>query len=93
MIKISSEEIALLFEEFVTKHCNVSLQEAQNYLKLHFDLPDLIYEKLHEHLLELISKKNLPDDVSKYICLNFIRDASKNKNHPIYLLEESVFSL
>lgn len=91
LIKISSEELYTLFEEFIIKNYNISHHEAQNYLKLHGDLPEIIYEKLYEELLEFtIYKKVLNEDVSKYLCLNFIREAVKNKNHPIFLLDEAV---
>ena len=43
MIKISSEEIFVEFEEYVLKNSTVTMQEAENYLKLHGDFPDLIY--------------------------------------------------
>lgn len=90
MIKLSSEEVETLFDEYIAKYSNTCILEAQNYLKLHGDVPELLYEKLYEHLLEISSKKNLSSDICKFLCLNFIREASKNKSHPIHLLEESV---
>ena len=45
---------------------------------------------VNEHLIDYISKMNLDVEISKYLCLNFIREASKNKNHQIFHLEDSV---
>ena len=92
MLKISSDEISILFEEYIIKSSNTTIQDAQFYLKLHGDLPDLIYEKIYEKLIELLSKKNLDGDLCKYLSLNFIRESLKIKNHPIFLYEDSVFN-
>ena len=43
MIKISTEEIISHFEDYVIKNSTITIQEAENYLKLHGDFPDLIY--------------------------------------------------
>ena len=89
-IKLSYDEIFVIFEEYICKNSNIPQHEAQSYLKLHGDLPELALEKLNEQLLELTEKKSLNVDISKYLSLTFIKESLKNKNHPVILLEEAV---
>ena len=91
-IKLSNEEIFFFFEDYINKNNSITHLEAQSYLKLHGDLPEVMFEKLNEQLLEINEKKSMNEDLSKYLTLNLIKDDLKNKNHPIFLLEEAVYT-
>jgi hypothetical protein len=59
---------------------------------LYGDIPEVTFEKVYGQLLEISDKKQINEDLSKYLSLYFIKDALKNKNHPLFLFEEAVLT-